>query len=146
MEDREAAADLGREVEQVELDTESPMVTLLGLLEPMEVILQRVGGLPGGAVDPLQHRVALVAAPVRARDSGELEVAEPSGVGHVRAAAHVAERGRVVVHAHEPRVGARGRVVGLAADDLELVLVRGEPLCRFRFSDLVANERLLLAR
>ncbi len=71
-------------------------------------------------------------------------MAEPAGVRHVRAAADVAEARRVVVDAHETRISSRGRVVGLAGDDLELVLVRGEPLRRVGLADLVTDEGLLL--
>ena len=42
VEDGQAAADLGREVEQVELDAEPPVVALLGLFEPEQMLVQRL--------------------------------------------------------------------------------------------------------
>ena len=39
----------------------------------MQVLVELLLGLPGRAVDALQHRVVLVAAPVRAGDAQELE-------------------------------------------------------------------------
>ncbi len=67
------------------------MVAPLGLGEPLEVGLEVVLGGPGGAVDPLQLRVPLRAAPVCRGAAHELEgVAEDLGRGHMRAAAQVA--------------------------------------------------------
>src|SRR5262245_65132963 len=68
MEDREAGADLVGEREQVEFGAELAVVALLGLLETMQVVVERRLRLPRGAVDPLEHRALLVAPPVRARD------------------------------------------------------------------------------
>ena len=69
VEDGQAGADLVGEAEQVELAAQLAMVALLGLLEPVEVGVERFLGLPGGAVDPLELLVLLVAAPVRRRAS-----------------------------------------------------------------------------
>ena len=91
VEHREAGADLLREREQVELDTELAVIALLGFFEAVQVLGERFLRLPRGAVDALEHRALLVAAPVRARDLGELERAEPLGRRHVRAAAQVDE-------------------------------------------------------
>ena len=91
VEHREARADLLGEREQVELDAELAVVARLGLLEAVQVLVERLLRLPRGAVDALEHRALLVAAPVRARDLRELERAEPLGRRHVRAAAQVDE-------------------------------------------------------
>ena len=112
------------------------MVAPFRLGQPVQVVVERLLRLPRGAVDALQLRSLLVAAPVGAGDAHELERAEPSGVGHVGAPAEVDERGRVAVRAHHPVAGSlrrrqvvAGRVDPL--DDLPLVgLVReqGEAL------------------
>ncbi len=135
MEDRQAAAELRREVEQVELGAQPAVVPPLGLLEPAEVLGERGGGLPGGAVDPLQLGQALVTVPVRAGDPGELEMPQAASRGHVRAAAQVDEPLRVAVGRHAGRVNGGltgelgvGRLVcrGDALDDLALERLVGE--------------------
>jgi hypothetical protein len=84
-------ADLVGEREQVELLAELAVVALGGLLEALLVGAQLVLGGPGGAVDALQLRVLLAAAPVGAGDAGEVPaVADEARAGHVRAAAEVA--------------------------------------------------------
>ena len=50
---------------EVEFLGEAAMVTLLGLFEHLEVCLQCLLGVPGSAIDALQHRAAEIAAPVR---------------------------------------------------------------------------------
>ena len=89
VEDREAGADLVGEGEQVEVAAELAVVAALGLLDAVQVLLERLLGLPGGAVDALQHLVLLVAAPVRRRRPHQLEGGDPLGGGQVRAAAQV---------------------------------------------------------
>jgi hypothetical protein len=56
VEHREARADLVGEAEQVELEPELAVVALLGLLETVQVGGERLLGVPGGAVDALEHR------------------------------------------------------------------------------------------
>jgi hypothetical protein len=143
--DGEAGTQLVGEGEQVELVGEATVVALLGLLEHGEVLVELGLGLPGRAVDALEHGVALVAPPVGAGDPRELEVPEVAPrVGHVRAPAEVDEAGRVLVGADEARLRRRRRVVGRAPDDLALVLVGGEELQGLRVGDLVAQEGLAL--
>jgi hypothetical protein len=79
------------EVEQVELAPELAVVALLRLLEAPEVLVELLLGEPRGPVDPLQHRVLLVPAPVGAGGGEELEGLELPGRGHVGAAAEVEE-------------------------------------------------------
>src|SRR5678815_1589833 len=62
---RQLATELGRISFPAELGGELAMVALGGFLEVVEVLLERLLRLPGGAVDALQHRALLVAAPVR---------------------------------------------------------------------------------
>ena len=57
---------------------------------PVQVLLERLLRLPGGAVDALELLVLLVAAPVRRRGAHQLERRDPLGGRQVRAAAQVA--------------------------------------------------------
>ncbi len=69
------------------------MVALLGLGQPLHVRSQILFARPRGAVDPLELRVLLRAAPVCGGAARELErVADQLGVGQVRAAAQVLPR------------------------------------------------------
>ena len=77
------------EVEQVELLAQPAMVAPLGLLEPVQVLVELLPARERGAVDPLQHGVAAVAPPVGAGELGQLEGADPAGRGPVRPAAEV---------------------------------------------------------
>ena len=91
------------------------MIARLRLFDAFEVRGEIVLVRPGGAVDALQHGVALVAAPVRAGDGGQLERAEAAGGRDVRPAAEI-----------EPFALAIDRerlVAGDAFDDLDLVLL-----------------------
>ena len=108
--------DTGRDVvdvEQVELAAEPAMVALLGFLEHAQVLLQLVLGRPRGAVDALEHLVAMVAAPIGAGHLHQLEVLEPARRRHVRPAAEILE-GTLAIE----RDFLAGRN---AADDLGLV-------------------------
>ena len=139
VEHRQARAQLVGEAEQVELGAELAVVALLGLGQPVEVGLQLVLGRPRGAVDALQLRVLLRAAPVGGGAAHQLEgVAEHLGGRHVRAAAQVAP-GAGAVAAHvvvDGQLGAAhldGRALGrglgraaLEADQLALVRLAGQ--------------------
>ncbi len=120
VEDRQPGADLLGEGEQVELRAELAVVAALGLLEHLQVGVLRGARLPRGAVDPLQLRVLLAAAPVRAGVAHQLERRDVPGGRHVRAAAQVlpaqlAGLGvHVVVDGQHARADLGGRlVVGL---------------------------------
>ena len=91
------------EHEQVELAPELSVIALLGLLEAPEVLVEVRLGEPCGAVDPLQHRVPLVPAPVGPGGRQELEDLDGARRGHVRAAAQVHEIA-LVVQRHRGRV------------------------------------------
>ena len=148
---REAAAELGRKADQVELGGELAMVALGGLLQAVEVILERLLRLPRRAVDALQHRALLVATPIGARDLLQLEVAEPAGRRDVRADAHVDELVGVAIGADRVAGDLAGvELVGGAAargldalDDLALVRLVGEQLQRLLGRHLGAHERLV---
>ena len=139
VEHRQTGADLVREGEQVQVGADPPVVAALGLGQPVQVRVQRLGRLPGGAVDPLQLRVRLVAAPVGGRAAGQLEGRDVPGGRHVRAAAQVAPdpfagvRVQVVVDGQlagadlDALLGVGfGAGVGLEVDQLELVRLGGE--------------------
>ena len=76
---------------EVELAPELAVVALLRLLEPPQMLVELLLREPRGAVDALEHRVALVAPPVGAGGREELEVLHVRGRGHVRPAAEVDE-------------------------------------------------------
>ena len=78
-------------MEEVELAPKLSMVALLGFLEAVQVRVLILLLRPGGAVDPLQHLVLRIAAPVRAGELHQLEDAQLAGGGHVRPAAKVRE-------------------------------------------------------
>ena len=103
-------------VEEVEpqLLAELAVVAGPGLLHPLEVLVQLLLGEERGAVDPLEHRVPLVALPVGAGGVRQLEDAELPGGGDVRAAAEVDEVGLPI---------AGERALGDAGDDLHLQVV-----------------------
>ena len=55
-------------MEEIELAAQLAVVARLGQLEPLEVRVKVGLGVEGGAVDPRQLRVLLVAAPVGTRE------------------------------------------------------------------------------
>ena len=77
------------DMEKIEFAPEFAVVALLGFLQHGQMLLQRVLASPCGAVDPLQHLVAVVTAPVSARELHQLEEFQPAGAGHVRSAAKI---------------------------------------------------------
>src|SRR5580693_4652082 len=90
VENRQAGTDFVGEAEQVQLDAELAMVAALRLFDQLEVAVQRLLRLPGGAVDALQAGVSLVAAPVGGRTASELERRDVLGGRDVRPATQVA--------------------------------------------------------
>src|SRR5258706_9802298 len=77
--------------EQVELLTETAMIAQLRLFDAFEIGLELLLARPRGAVDALQHRVALIATPVGAGETGELEGLDAAGGRHMRSAAQIDE-------------------------------------------------------
>ena len=88
--ERRSRRDVG-EVEQVELRPEPAVVALLRLLEPLEMRVEIALLEESGAVDPGQLRVLLVAAPVGARKTGQLERLDRRGVLQMWPAAEIGE-------------------------------------------------------
>src|SRR5690242_21794374 len=62
---RESRTDAVVDSEQLEVLAELLVVPLLGVLEELQVIVELLLRLPGGAVDSRQLRLLLVASPVR---------------------------------------------------------------------------------
>ena len=159
---REARADLLGEAEQVEFAPELAVVALRGLLEAVLVGAQLVFRRPRGAVDALQLRVLLGAAPVRGGDAHERPaVADHAGVRQVRSAAEVLPdrlaRLRVdVVVDRELAAADLDRLVVVAAalavtgaalepDELELVRLARELGACLVVGDDPAHEALALS-
>src|SRR5262249_12526950 len=102
-----------RKAEEVELRAEAAVVAAARLFQPREACGEVVLRIERGAVDARELLVALVAAPVRARETRELERLDRTGVLEVRTAAEVGEL-PLRVEADRPL----GRV-----DELDLVLL-----------------------
>ena len=73
--------------EEIEFLAELAVIALLGLFEFVQVFVEFLFCEPGGAVNPLQLLVFLVAFPVGARDGQELERFDLRSVGQVGTAA-----------------------------------------------------------
>ena len=104
------------EMEEVELVAEPAVVALAGELEPLEVGVEVLLPVEGGAVDARQLLVVGVAAPVGAGEPRELERLDRLRVLQVRAAAEVGELGGAVVRLRVEGDVSLGRV-----DELDLV-------------------------
>jgi hypothetical protein len=126
------------ELEQVQLTAEPAMVAAARLLQPLQVLVQRLPGEERGAVDALQHLAARVAAPVGARGVEQLEEFQPPGARHVRAAAEVQER--AVAEDGDRLVGRE------LVEPLQLQRVVGEQFASLVGGYHAALERLVLAR
>src|SRR5581483_6838252 len=79
------------EVEEVELDAKAAVIALARLLEPLEVCVEIGLRKECGAVDAGELLVALVAAPVRAGEAGQLERLDRLRSEQMRATAEVGE-------------------------------------------------------
>ena len=87
---RQAGADIRREGEKLKLLAQLAMVAFLGFRQTLEIGVQLLLVAPGGAIDALQLRVPGVAAPIGARDLGQLEgVADLGGGAKMRTAAEI---------------------------------------------------------
>src|SRR5690606_8060025 len=107
--------------EQLEFAAEAAVIATLGLLAGRQVGIELGLSREECAVDALEHRTVLVAAPVSARDVRELERAELARALGVAAAAEVLE---VAV----PEVTDR-RVLDVV-DEFQFVGLVGEDLAR----------------
>src|SRR5688500_3921302 len=95
----EARAELLVDAEQLELFAQQAVVATLVLLKSLEIVVQLLRIWPDRSVNALQLRIALVPAPVRARDREELERSDVSGPRDVRSLAEVDEA-VVLIDAH----------------------------------------------
>src|ERR1017187_5162155 len=93
MEEDESGTGEFLDAEEVELLAELAVVALLGLFHLFEVGVEFLGGEEGGAVNALELLVVLVALPVGAGDTEQLEGLDLRGVGDVGAAAEIDEAG-----------------------------------------------------
>src|SRR4029079_7451239 len=105
------------------------MVALPGLVAAPEVRVKLFLRRPGRAVDALEHRPLLIAAPVGAGGAEQLERGDLAGARGMRAAAQIDERALPI----EGRGGHRGPVALRRRDevvddlDLEVLTLLGEP-------------------
>src|SRR6266852_2860910 len=122
-------------MEKIQLRAQPPVVALLRLLDHAQVrfLLLLLG--PGGPIDPLQHLVLGISAPVGTGDLHQLEYLELARGGNVRAAAQIDEIPFPVQRDLFVR-GNRGDDLGLVAlaDGLEVLnrLVARPDLARHR--------------
>jgi len=79
------------EAEQVQLLPKLAMVPGLGLLEPLQMLVQFLLGVEGRAVDAAHGRIFLVPFPVRSSGIEQLEGLELAGAGHMGSPAEVVE-------------------------------------------------------
>src|SRR5690606_17960144 len=121
-------------VEEIEELAEAAMVALLGFLEAVQVLVEILLARPGGAVDPLQHLVVRIAAPVRSGKLHQLEGLDLAGGRHVRPAAKI----------HPLALAIDGDLLPFrqVADDLGLVLLADGlemPRCLVAVPDLARH-------
>jgi len=114
-EEERARRRLGVEREQLQFLAELAVVALLRLLEEPEMLIELLAGEEGGAVDPLQLLILLVALPVGAGDAEQLERLDPSRRRKVRPATEVDEVTLLVT--------GDDVAVGLVADQLDLQVI-----------------------
>ena len=133
------------EAVQVELDAEPAVIALLRLGPPPQVLVELLLGRPDRAVDALEHRPLLVAAPVRAGDGEQLERAELAGALDVRPLAEVDERAVLVDRhrRHRRAVGLRLRGEVVEDLDLERLVALGEEGPALVRRQLAADERVV---
>ena len=160
VEHAESGADLVGEREEVELLAELAVVALGRLFQTLLVRAQLVLRGPRGAVDALQLRVLLAAAPVGAGDASEIPaVGDIAGAGNVGPAAQVAPDDLavavdVLVDRELPGADLCGGTLGgvrpgaratSERDELELERLVCHELSRLGLVDHAADEALVLA-
>ncbi len=138
------------EMEQIQLAPQFPMVPFLCFLQTMQVVLESFLILPSGSVDPLQHFVVRIAAPVRAGNLHQFDRLDPPGIGDVRTTTKVyelalpIERDRFITRNRGNDLG----LVGLTQPSkiFHGLIARhhatrdGDPICR-QLSHLLFNRR-----
>src|SRR5665213_2394762 len=91
MPEHEAAAGVLLDRIEIEFEAEFAMVALRGFFEKRQIVVEFALGRKGGSIDALQHRVVLVAAPVRTGDAHQLDRADFTGAFGMSAAAQIGE-------------------------------------------------------
>src|SRR5688500_7666096 len=127
-EERDAGPRIGRESEQFEVLADLAVVPGSGLFQAPEVGSELLLRRPGRTVDTGEHRVLLVAPPVRPSYVLQLDGAEPPRARDVRAAAQIEEISLLV---------DRDLTVFQPLDDLRLVRVIHVEVLGFGFGDLL---------
>ena len=89
MPDHESRAKLFMEAAEVHVLQEDSVIAPLGLFQVVQVFVELFLSRESHAVDPLQHRTMLVAAPVGAGHAEKLHGLHGAGRFKVRAAAEV---------------------------------------------------------
>src|SRR5207244_3744503 len=118
-----------REVEQVELDAEPAVVAPFRLLQALEVRVEVGLVEEGGAVDPRELRVVLVAAPVGTGEAGQLDRLDRLRVLQMRPSAEI---GEIAL-----RVEGDRAVCGVDELDLVVLALLGEVALRLLGGDLL---------
>ncbi len=133
----QAGADVLREGEKLHLLAELAVVTLLGLLEEGEILVEHLLLGEGDAVDAHELLALLVAAPEGSGERCDLDGLDGGGIGDVRAAAEVGKRAL--------RIGGDVAVLQLG-DELALVFLAtvAEELEGVGLRDVSAHDGLLL--
>ena len=108
------------EAEEIELHAEAAMIAAFGFFAPAQVRVELFLGRPDSAVDALQHRPLLGAAPVGAGHGHELERPDLARAGNVRALAQVYERAVLVGGRGRQRRAGFFRARGQVVEDLDL--------------------------
>src|SRR5699024_7342989 len=78
-------------VEEIKLLADLSVIAPGGLLQAVEVRLERLLVREGGAVDALEHFIVRIATPIGTGHMRQLERAELARGGHMRAAAEIRE-------------------------------------------------------
>ncbi len=122
--EREAGTDILVEGEELQLLAQLAVIALLRLLDHGEVVVELLLGREGDPVDPLQLRIPLVALVIGAGDVGQLERADPAGIGDMGPGAEI----------DESAVGIKTdrRPLGNVLKNIELELARLGPLAQGR--------------
>ena len=80
------------DMEQIEFAAEFSVITLIGFFEHGQVLLQVFFAGPGCAIHPLQHFIAVVAAPIGASQLHQFKKSQLSGAGHVGPTTQILKR------------------------------------------------------
>src|ERR1700674_386821 len=77
------------QMEQIELASDAAVIALFRLLETVQIVIKLLLVGPSRAIDPLQHRITRIAAPIGARDFRQFEGLQLARGRDVRAATQV---------------------------------------------------------